>query len=944
MADEEAVPASPEAAAPGEKVEVPDDSESVLRAEQLQAAKMEIVNRINQERSEVGLAALVFDSTISEAADEHCKEMVMNAYSSHWNLAGKKPYHRYFEAGCKDHTSENFGGYDTIEGKSFETDPDSMLKQMEQIHKTFMEDTSAAGDPKRSNVLDPLHTHVGIGVSASQSCFRYVEVYADRYVEITSPAVIEGQDVKLSGKVIERDGDWGPYACVVYYEPSPTPLTAEAAGAKEGYEDFSHSQAAVTWPWEMEFQPGSDGSFEVPIHFEELRAGKYYVHLHVRADSSGIPYEAEEEGLHVPGEGTVVATGIILSYDGEEVAADAVERPGDVGLAEDPASREIIDVRSAGADEPIPEGYETLQPFEGGSRILFRRRDEASAEQPAVTRLVFANGESSDAPSALPEGFTVAGSSLNSATAVVLDAAVLEQRRSAIDSLIEGAKASGAETDGEGQNIQSSALGNFLWESQDVRNSLESSGIDASAVRSLLESRADDFTGKDLLCEAFATAAPFIFLCVSKASEGESQGAIVDIVKGVSADGSGEVLTGSEVGYELTVLRAGDAASSSGAAATTEGQGPETLEELEALEDDGLASDEAFLARAKEEEEAKRAEQIALRDSQRSKLLDLLSEAKEEDKNVRGENAALQKRLVSYLHQAKQQAADMMMMAGDGADKKPQRKKKSELQRQYRELLQNVNDGVNTLLKEQQHYDDIALDLQAQLDEKDEKATSVRDAFAAFKREIAKSAENSRTGKPISRKLIKQFEKTELQKDEEVSKVRLRNINLRTQLKKLESQLREKEQLADGLHLIDFEQLKIENQTLNEKIEERNEELHKLRKKTTTTVQVLTHFKEKLQFEKAQNELLKRELSTLDGELTAERDVLAKAKRERESLRSEALALQGEQGFVGNSMLVQDYERRKLKTRELEGTVEMLMRKYDILKASIERNQMMSQR
>ena len=72
--------------------------------------------------------------------------------------------------------------------------------------------------------------------------------------------------------------------------------------------------------------------------------------------------------------------------------------------------------------------------------------------------------------------------------------------------------------------------------------------------------------------------------------------------------------------------------------------------------------------------------------------------------------------------------------------------------------------------------------------------------------------------------------------------------------------MREKEQLADGLHLIDFEQLKIENQTLNEKIEERNEELHKLRKKTTTTVQVLTHIKEKLQFEKAQNEVLKQEL------------------------------------------------------------------------------------
>jgi len=32
-----------------------------------------------------------------------------------------------------------------------------------------------------------------------------------------------------------------------------------------------------------------------------------------------------------------------------------------------------------------------------------------------------------------------------------------------------------------------------------------------------------------------------------------------------------------------------------------------------------------------------------------------------------------------------------------------------------------------------------------------------------------------------------------------------------------------KEDLGEGLHLIDFEQLKIENQTYNEKIEERNE-------------------------------------------------------------------------------------------------------------------------
>jgi hypothetical protein len=161
-----------------------------------------------------------------------------------------------------------------------------------------------------------------------------------------------------------------------------------------------------------------------------------------------------------------------------------------------------------------------------------------------------------------------------------------------------------------------------------------------------------------------------------------------------------------------------------------------------------------------------------------------------------------------------------------------------------------------------------------------------------FKREIAREARNSRSDKSIALKRILAFEAAEEAKDREVAEVRLKHIHLQNQLEQLEADMKQKEevsscvrvcvfvcmcvfvfglffdllfactcnltnischatnnkQLAEGLHLIDFEQLKIENQTLNEKIEECNDELHKLRKKTTTTVQVLTHMKEKLQF------------------------------------------------------------------------------------------------
>ena len=80
--------------------------------------------------------------------------------------------------------------------------------------------------------------------------------------------------------------------------------------------------------------------------------------------------------------------------------------------------------------------------------------------------------------------------------------------------------------------------------------------------------------------------------------------------------------------------------------------------------------------------------------------------------------------------------------------------------------------------------------------------------------------------------------------------MRLKNISLRTTLKKLEKAHRAKDQLADGLHIIDFEQLKSENSTLRSKAEERHKDLIKLDKTKTTDMKVLN--------------LLRRILSYLD--------------------------------------------------------------------------------
>uniref|UniRef100_A0A0A9YD44 Coiled-coil domain-containing protein 96 n=1 Tax=Lygus hesperus TaxID=30085 RepID=A0A0A9YD44_LYGHE len=86
----------------------------------------------------------------------------------------------------------------------------------------------------------------------------------------------------------------------------------------------------------------------------------------------------------------------------------------------------------------------------------------------------------------------------------------------------------------------------------------------------------------------------------------------------------------------------------------------------------------------------------------------------------------------------------------------------------------------------------------------------------------------------------------------------------------------------DGMFLIDFEQLKIESNTLHDKIEERNEDLSRLTRKVNTTVHVLAHVKEKLSYLKSENEVVSRELQATEDEVNTMRDQLAQLKKRRD--------------------------------------------------------------
>merc|ERR1712139_221119 len=95
-----------------------------------------------------------------------------------------------------------------------------------------------------------------------------------------------------------------------------------------------------------------------------------------------------------------------------------------------------------------------------------------------------------------------------------------------------------------------------------------------------------------------------------------------------------------------------------------------------------------------------------------------------------------------------------------------------------------------------------------------------------------------------------------------MEKLRLKNATLKSQIQKVETQLKQKEEMGDVLHYIDFHQLQIENKQYMARIEERNQDLLKLKMTTGNTVQVLNNLKKKLGELITESEWLRKEIDS----------------------------------------------------------------------------------
>lgn len=158
-------------------------------------------------------------------------------------------------------------------------------------------------------------------------------------------------------------------------------------------------------------------------------------------------------------------------------------------------------------------------------------------------------------------------------------------------------------------------------------------------------------------------------------------------------------------------------------------------------------------------------------------------------------------------------------------------------------------------------------DLRAMIEENEMRIAETKKNTYEFKRDIVIGAENTRTGKIMAEKMLRYMEDHVKAKDAVIEKLRLKNTTLRNQIQKMEQQLLQKEEMGEVLHVIDFDQLKIENQQYLEKIEERNNELLRLKLTTGRTVQDLNTLKKKLTHLTARGEWLQKQIIEKEEQL-----------------------------------------------------------------------------
>ncbi|XP_066493212.1 cilia- and flagella-associated protein 263 isoform X1 [Tiliqua scincoides] len=222
----------------------------------------------------------------------------------------------------------------------------------------------------------------------------------------------------------------------------------------------------------------------------------------------------------------------------------------------------------------------------------------------------------------------------------------------------------------------------------------------------------------------------------------------------------------------------------------------------------------------------------------------------------------------------------------------------------------------------------------AVLEEADIRIADIKKAMVDFDKDIVRTITKKKGSVIASEKVLKYMDDKIHTRDVIKEKMRLKNDSLKVQKKKMQMQLKQKEELGEALHEVDFQQLKIENAQFLEKIDERNQELLQLKLTVGSALQILNFYKKKLQNATAMASHLVKEIAQRFDSL--------------EKIKWEGLTVEEEQSIAKhlNRKLrkqlamyrvppVLSYVHKKMTVYELENTIKIWERKVEIAEMAL---------
>ena len=194
---------------------------TAIEYEEPQAAeKRALLERINRDRRAAGVAPLAYEPRAALAGDRFCLDAALDGSWGHWDTAGRAPYLRWGLAGGVDYHSENVAGYSISSGR-IDRPLGALLLQ---AHEAMMAERPPQ-DGHRRTILDPLFTHVGIGLAASGGEFRMSQEFTRvvlTWVEVPAHPLRRGEEARFAGEV---PPDWEIGLVEIRFEPPPRPVT-----------------------------------------------------------------------------------------------------------------------------------------------------------------------------------------------------------------------------------------------------------------------------------------------------------------------------------------------------------------------------------------------------------------------------------------------------------------------------------------------------------------------------------------------------------------------------------------------------------------------------------------------------------------------------------------------------------------------------------------------